>query len=123
VIDGHRVSSERIGISLTRADNVRDHLISEKGVDQARVTVRNFGDTCPQERGDAQLKRRVEMSVLPEGATIADVDRVKRYRAGSTPRELHDEFPATGETVRLPRRPPEPIGALEEPASRYLSNN
>lgn len=123
VIDGHRDSSERVGISLTRANNARDYLISEKGVDQARVTVRNFGDTCPQERGDSQLNRRVEMWVLPEGATIADVDRVKRCRAGSTPREINDELPAAGEPSRPPRRRPEPIGALEEPENRYLSNN
>ena len=50
VIDGHRDSSERVGISLSRANNARDYLVSEKGVDPARITVRNFGDTCPHER-------------------------------------------------------------------------
>lgn len=123
VIDGHRDSSERPGISLTRAQNVRDYLVSEKGVDPARITVRNFGDTCPQESSDAQLNRRVEMWILPEGSTISDIDAVKGCMAGSTPREITDEQPALGDPVRPPRtRRPEPIGALAEPESRLSAN-
>ncbi|MEK6285186.1 MAG: AMIN domain-containing protein [Acidobacteriota bacterium] len=123
VIDGHRDSSERPGISLTRANNVRDYLVSEKGVDPARITVRNFGDTCPQERSDAQVNRRVEMWILPEGSTLSDIDAVKRCREGSTPREITDEQPALGDPVRPSRtRRPEPIGALAEPESRLSPN-
>lgn len=123
VIDGHRDSSERPGISLTRANNVRDYLVSEKGVDPARITVRNFGDTCPQERSDAQVNRRVEMWILPEGSTLSDIDAVKRCREGSTPREITDEQPALGDPVRPSRtRRPEPIGALAEPERRLSPN-
>ncbi|MEK6321506.1 MAG: hypothetical protein AABN33_07470 [Acidobacteriota bacterium] len=113
-------SSERVGISLSRANNARDYPVSGKGVDPARMTVRNFGDTCPQERGDPQLNRRVEFWILPEGATVSDIDLVKRCHAGSTPREITDETPALGEPVRPSRtRRPEPIGALAEPESRF----
>jgi hypothetical protein len=123
VIDGHRDSSERIGISLTRANNARDYLVTEKGVDSARITVRNFGDTCPQEKGEAQLNRRVEFFILPEGATMSDVDAAKRCRSGSRPREITDEQPAQGEPAR-PSRPrrPEPIGDTAEPPSLYDRN-
>src|SRR6185436_16931001 len=111
VIDGHRDSSERVGLSLSRANNARDYLVAEKGVDSARITVRNFGDTCPHEKGEAQLNRRVEFWVLPEGATLSDVDAAKRCRPGSTPREITDELPAQGEPVRpsRSRRPGEPV--------------
>jgi outer membrane protein OmpA-like peptidoglycan-associated protein len=123
VIDGHRDSSERVGMSLTRAYNARDYLVSEERVDPARITVRNFGDTCPQERSDPQLNRRVEMWILPERATISDIAALKRCRAGSTPREITGEQPAQSEPVR-PSRPkrPEPIGALGEPENRFAAN-
>lgn len=120
VIDGHRDSAERIGISLTRANNARDYLVSEKKIDPARISIRNFGDTCPQERGDPQLGRRVELWVLPQGTTIDDVDAVKRCRPGSSPRVITDEQPAPGaEPARPGRRRPEPLGDLAEPASRH----
>ncbi len=122
IIDGHRDSSERVGMSLSRANNVRDYLVSEKGVDRARLAVRNFGDTCPQEQGDSQLNRRVEMWILPEGAAIEDIDAAKKCRAGSSPREITDEQPALGEPARPTRtRRPEPIGALAEPETRFSS--
>src|SRR5205807_6525952 len=104
VIDGHRDSAERVGISLTRANNAKDYLVTEKGIDPARITVRNFGDTCPHEKGDLQLNRRVEMWILPEGATLSDVDALKRCRPGYRPREITDELPAQAEPSR-PSRP------------------
>ncbi|HEY3135688.1 MAG TPA: OmpA family protein [Blastocatellia bacterium] len=115
VIDGHRDSSERVGISLTRANNARDYLVSDKGVDPARITVRNFGDTCPHEKGDPALNRRVEFWILPEGTTLADVDAVKKCRPGSSPHEITDEQPAEPVQPSRPRRrrPGEP-GDLEE---------
>ena len=116
LIDGHRDSSERVGISLTRANNAKDYLVTEKGIDPARITVRNFSDTCPHEKNDPQLNRRVEMWILPEGATISDVDAVKRCRPGSRPREITDELPAQGEPARPHRtKRPEPIGVESEP--------
>jgi hypothetical protein len=115
VIDGHRDSSERVGISLTRANNARDYLVSDKGVDPARITVRNFGDTCPHEKGDPALNRRVEFWILPEGTTLADVDAVKKCRPGSSPHEITGEQPAEPVQPSRPRRrrPGEP-GDLEE---------
>jgi len=115
VIDGHRDSSERVGISLTRANNARDYLVSDKGVDPARITVRNFGDTCPQEKGDPALNRRVEFWILPEGATIADVDAAKKCRPGSSPHEITNEQPAEPVQPSRPRRrrPGEP-GDMED---------
>jgi hypothetical protein len=117
VIDGHRDSSERVGISVSRANNARDYLVSEKGIDPVRITVRNFGDTCPLESGDRNLNRRVEFWVLPEGATLSDVDAVKRCRPGSTPQEITGEQPTPATEPARPRRTrrPEPNGSLSEP--------
>jgi hypothetical protein len=109
VIDGHRDTSERVGISLTRANNARDYLVNEKGVDASRITVRNYGDTCSHESGDANLNRRVEFYILPERATMQGVDEMKKCGAGSSPRIITDETPAVSDdkkrpTRRVPRR-------------------
>jgi hypothetical protein len=121
VIDGHRDTSERVGISLTRANNARDYLVRDKGVDASRITVRNFGDTCAHESGDANLNRRVEFFILPERATMEGVDQMKKCAAGSSPRVITDETPAVSDdkkrpvrrvprkTTRKPRKPGEPI--------------
>jgi outer membrane protein OmpA-like peptidoglycan-associated protein len=82
VIDGHRDSSERVGISLTRANNARDYLVNEKGIDSARITVRNYGDTCPHSSGDANLNRRVEFYVIPDGSNIDLVNEMKGCPSG-----------------------------------------
>ena len=120
VIDGHRDTSERVGISVSRASNARDYLVTEKGIDPARITVRNFGDTCPHEKDDPQLNRRVEMWILPQGATISDIDAIKRCRPGFRPREITDELPAQGEPVRPHRtKRPEPMGAQSESETQY----
>jgi flagellar motor protein MotB len=122
VIDGHRDSSERVGISLTRANNARDYLVNEKGVDSARITVRNFSDTCPHESGDPALNRRVEFWLIPEGATIEGINNLKRCASGSTPQVVTTEEPAPSverrTTRRRPpcwRRPAEPIVMMVQP--------
>ncbi|HWP43407.1 MAG TPA: OmpA family protein [Blastocatellia bacterium] len=104
VIDGHRDSSERVGISLTRANNARDYLTTERGIDAARITVRNFSDTCPHESGDPNLNRRVEFWILPERATIEGIDALKRCAAGSTPQVITTEEPAPSVEPRRRRR-------------------
>lgn len=121
VIDGHRDTSERVGISLTRANNARDYLVTEKGVDASRITVRNFGDTCSHDSGDANLNRRVEFYILPDRATMQGVDEMKKCGAGSSPRVITDETPAESvdkkrpvrraprKTTRKARKPGEPI--------------
>lgn len=124
IIDGHRDASERAGLSLTRANNARDYLVNEKGVDSARITVRNFADTCPHENGEAQLNRRVEFWILPEGATIADVNAAKRCRSGSYPREITEDAPAQPDPARPSRQAtPETIGQRSEPASSYTRSS
>lgn len=104
VIDGHRDSKERVGISLTRANNARDYLVTEKGIDPARITVRNYGDTCPHESGDPALNRRVEVWIVPEGASVSDIDQLKKCAPGSSPQIITTEQPARP-VERRPRRP------------------
>ncbi len=105
VVDGHRDTAERQGISLTRANNARDYLVNEKGIDAARITIRNFGDTCAHESGDAKLNGRVEFFILPETAVIEDVDsQLKKCGAGSSPRVITDETPAVSDDKKRPVR-------------------
>ena len=116
VIDGHRDSSERVGISLTRANNARDYLVNEKGVDAARITVRNFGDTCPHESGDPNLNRRVEFWIVPEGNTASAIDTQKKCGAGASPRVITDETPAASDDRKRPaRRTPRRRGRTRRP--------
>jgi len=104
VVDGHRDSKERVGISLTRANNARDYLVNEKGVDAARITIRNFGDTCAHESGDPALNRRVEFWLLPEGASVSGIDSLKKCAAGSTPQVITNEEPAPSTDTKPARR-------------------
>ncbi|HEY3135687.1 MAG TPA: OmpA family protein, partial [Blastocatellia bacterium] len=125
LIDGHRDSSERVGISLTRANNARDYLVNEKGIDSARITVRNFGDTCPHESGDPNLNRRVEFWIIPADGRASDVDALKKCGAGATPQVITTEEPAPSvekkPARRVPRRraprkkPGEPVGMILQP--------
>ncbi len=104
VVDGHRDASERVGISLTRANNARDYLVNEKGVDSARITVRNYGDTCAHESGDMNLNRRVEFFIIPAGSNMGLVDAMKKCGAGSSPRVITDETPAVSDDKKPPVR-------------------
>jgi hypothetical protein len=106
VIDGHRDSSERVGISLTRANNARDYLVNERGIDAARITIRNFGDTCAHESGDPNLNRRVEFWIIPDGATVGGVDSLKKCASGSSPQVITTEEPAQPDDRRRPVRRP-----------------
>jgi hypothetical protein len=124
VIDGHRDSSERVGISLTRANNARDYLVNEKGVDSARITVRNYGDTCPHDSGDPNLNRRVEFWIVPADGNASDIDSMKKCGSGATPQVITTEEPAQSvekkrPTRRVPRRrakkPGEPVGMILQP--------
>ena len=104
IVDGHRDTAERVGISLTRANNARDYLVNEKGVDASRITVRNYGDTCPHESGDAKLNGRVEFFILPSGGRMEDVDALKKCGAGASPRVITDETPAVSDDKKRPVR-------------------
>jgi uncharacterized Fe-S cluster protein YjdI len=103
LIDGHRDSSERVGISLTRANNARDYLVNEKGVDTGRITVRNYGDTCPHESGDPNLNRRVEFWIIPDGGKVEDVAALKKCPNGQI---ITTEEPAPQDVKRPQRRRP-----------------
>ena len=133
VVDGHRDSSERVGISLTRANNARDYLVNEKGVDTARVTVRNFGDTCPHDSGDPNLNRRVEFWIVPADGRASDIDGLKKCASGATPQVITTEEPAPSVEKRPARRAPrrrapakkpgEPIGMLLQSETFTASAN
>jgi hypothetical protein len=133
VIDGHRDSSERVGISLTRANNARDYLVNEKGVDSARITVRNFGDTCPHDSGDPNLNRRVEFWIVPADGNAADIDKMKKCAAGATPQVITTEEPAPSVERRPARRAPrrraparrpgEPLGMMLQPETFTAGTN
>jgi hypothetical protein len=116
VIDGHRSSPELAGISLTRANNARDYLVNEKAIDQGRITVRNFSDTCPDMSGDERMNARVEFWVLPWGGRIEDVNDVKRCAAGSAPRVVVGEpaaKPVEPKPASRPRRAVRPGTSAE----------
>jgi OmpA family protein len=132
IVDGHRDSSERVGISLTRANNARDYLVNEKGVDAARITVRNFGDTCPHDSGDPNLNRRVEFWIVPADGVASDIDSMKKCASGATPQVITTEEPAQSvekkrPTRRVPRRrakkPGEPVGMILQPETLTASAN
>ena len=94
--------------------------------------MRNFGDTCPHESGDPNLNRRVEFWILPESATAADVDALKKCGAGASPRVITDETPAVSDDKkrptrrtprrRRPRRPGEPIEMMAQPEAPTTNN-
>lgn len=73
VIDGHSDTGERAGIALKRAENARDYLVNEKGIDSNRIVVRTFDDKCP--KGDAASNRRVELYLVPEGRTADEIQK------------------------------------------------
>lgn len=75
VVDGHRDSSERPGLSLTRANNARDYLVTARGIDAARITVRDIEDTCPHESGNPALSRRIEVWLLSRNEEVKDMNK------------------------------------------------
>ncbi len=126
VIDGHRDSSERVGISLTRANNARDYLVSI-GVSAGRITVRNFGDTCPHSNGDPALNRRVEFYIVPGDyrseplPCVPPEEAIRKMKNCPGGRVITDESPAPAMERRPPRRTPrrgtrrpEPVSELED---------
>lgn len=73
VIDGHSEKGERAGIALKRAENARDYLVTEKGIDRNRIMVRSYDDKCP--KADAKENRRVELYLVPEGRTADEITK------------------------------------------------
>jgi outer membrane protein OmpA-like peptidoglycan-associated protein len=73
VIDGHSDTGERAGIALRRAENVRDYLVNERGIDSSRIVVRSYDDKCGT--GDAASNRRVVIYLVPEGRTPDEIQK------------------------------------------------
>jgi hypothetical protein len=96
IIEGHRDSSERIGISLTRANNLRDYLVNDRKVDASRIRVRNFSTTCPSYRGETFRNSRIEIGVLPvsKGTELQYNNTVYPCQRGSNPHLIEGESPA-----------------------------
>ena len=80
IVIGHADSGERTPevIARRRAEAVRDYLVRERGIEEARITVRSAAATKPLDTGtDAAARarnRRVEIWFVPEGATAPEMD-------------------------------------------------
>ena len=60
VITGRSTAGERRGIANTRAENARNYLVNEKGIDPARIEVRVEEGTAPE--------GGVQVAIVPPGA-------------------------------------------------------
>lgn len=94
VIDGHRDSSERVGISLTRANLFRDYLVDRKDIDASRIKVRNFSDTCPISFKETLRNSRVEVGYIPPGAEFDFYQTFRKCESGSRPSVVTTESPS-----------------------------
>jgi outer membrane protein OmpA-like peptidoglycan-associated protein len=78
IITGHADSTERTPevIGRKRAEAVKDYLVKQRGVEEARITVRSAGATKPADTGTTAAardrNRRVELIFVPEGATAPE---------------------------------------------------
>lgn len=78
IIVGHADSGERNPevIARQRAEAAKRYLVSERGVEEARITTRSAAATKPVDTGtDAAARarnRRVEVIFVPEGATVPE---------------------------------------------------
>ena len=91
VLDGHRGSAERKGISVTRVNFERRYLLERK-IAASRIVTRNFGDTCPFfESNDSAFDKRVELWLVSKDADPQTILEAKRCRGGLTPKPVTDE--------------------------------
>ena len=80
VIVGHADKQERYPevIGRKRAEAVKTYLVKERGVDEARVSVKSAGASKPLDTGTSAVSRaknrRVEVVFVPEGATAPEDD-------------------------------------------------
>ncbi len=80
VIVGHADKSERYPdvIGRKRAEEVKNYLVKERGIEESRITVKSAGASKPLDTGTtaaARAKnRRVELIFVPEGATAPEDD-------------------------------------------------
>jgi outer membrane protein OmpA-like peptidoglycan-associated protein len=75
VVIGHADSGERYPdvVARTRAEAIKTYLVKERGIEEARISVRSAGATKPLATGtsvaDRARNRSVEVVFVPEGAT------------------------------------------------------
>jgi outer membrane protein OmpA-like peptidoglycan-associated protein len=80
IIVGHADSAERHPevIGRKRAEAVKDYLVKERGVAEARITAKSAADSKPLDTAKnarARAKnRRVDVIFVPEGATVPEDD-------------------------------------------------
>jgi outer membrane protein OmpA-like peptidoglycan-associated protein len=80
VIVGHADSKERYPevIARKRAEAIKSYLVKERGVEDARLTVKSAGATRPLDTGTSAAarakNRRVEVIFVPEGASAPEDD-------------------------------------------------
>jgi outer membrane protein OmpA-like peptidoglycan-associated protein len=80
VVIGHADSKERYPevIARKRAEAIKDYLVKERGVEDARVSVRSAGASKPMDTGTSAAarakNRRVEVVFVPEGAAVPEDD-------------------------------------------------
>jgi hypothetical protein len=78
VIVGHAAANERYPdvIARKRADAVKTYLVTERGIDEARITARSAGATKPLDTGTSAAarsrNRRVDVIFVPEGAVAPE---------------------------------------------------
>ncbi len=94
VLDGHRETRERKGMSITRINFDRRYLIEEKKIDASRIITRNFSDRCPYTKNGAAFNRRVEIWFVQKGADVDIALRVKRCGNDINPEVVTQEKPA-----------------------------
>jgi outer membrane protein OmpA-like peptidoglycan-associated protein len=80
VVIGHADSGERFPevIARTRAESIRTYLVKERGIEDARISVRSAAATKPLDSGTSATarakNRRVEVVFVPEGAVAPEND-------------------------------------------------
>ena len=80
IVVGHADSSERYPevIGRKRAEAIKAYLVKERGIDEARISVKSAGASKPLDTGKtaaARAKnRRVEVMFVPEGAVVPEDD-------------------------------------------------
>jgi outer membrane protein OmpA-like peptidoglycan-associated protein len=80
VVIGHADSKERYPevIARKRAEAIKDYLVKERGVEEARISVRSAGASKPLDTGTSAAarakNRRVEVVLVPEGASLPEDD-------------------------------------------------
>jgi outer membrane protein OmpA-like peptidoglycan-associated protein len=80
VVIGHADKSERFPdvTGRKRAEEVKDYLVKQRGVDESRVSVRSAGATQPADSGTTPQararNRRVQVIFVPQGARVPEDD-------------------------------------------------